>query len=204
MMSAARRPLLSASAGLCLPWADSVYIGGQRLLGGGAGDFPPGAVRVSFFQAGSGVKNGRLRKFFGLRTSHCALEGRGWDLLWGPDYGCLRLDLSGVACEQRRRLDEGRAARVWGELYEARDVREEYWLEGGDVRRMFVAAAMQAVRGSRDAEGTDPRRLAGGESARAAAEVLVAGGLLDLKGRPAGALTCDELRAVVRAAGTEF
>lgn len=198
----AGRRLLSDSACMSLLspcCAESAWPGTQRLLASSAREFPGGAVRVSFFEAGSGVKHGRLRKFLGLRVSHCALEGRGWDLLWGPDYGCLKLDLTGVASEQRRRLDEGRAARVWGELYEARDVREEYWLYGGDSRRIFVAAARQAACGVREFESTEPERLAGGPSARAVAEVLSAGGLLDLKGRAPRVFTCDELREAVRA-----
>lgn len=145
-------------------------------------------VRVTFFRAGSRVNNRRVRDFLGVQMSHAALEAGDWDLLWGAVHGQVCVGSSREAEFKRRQLLRGRDALVWGERYGSRDLLD-VWLANGNARGMLEAARSLRPSYADDAMSS-LKRLTGGASASAVAEVLRAGGLL---GRAARDMTCDEL-----------
>lgn len=150
-------------------------------------------VRLTFFSRGKYVCNRRVRDFLGAGLVHVALEAGDWDLHWGSEYGVVRADSSGEAEWRRGRMGRGRLVCVWGEVFEASDMRD-VWLSGCDARGLREAA--EAVRGDAFDPDASIRRLTGGTSASAMAEVLRGGGVLRC-GSPA-CFTCDELFNTVK------
>lgn len=152
-----------------------------------------GALRVSFFLAGRRVSLRRVRDLLGLSVAHAAVRGDGWSALWGGEYGVLRPSGVWLADEKLGRLRQGGRVRVWGEVFEARDL-VEVVVDGVDCGK-----AREALGRDSDwadwREGGDIRRLSGALSAHAVATALEEAGGARCSEAP---LSCRELLELLR------
>jgi len=155
-----------------------------------------GAIVISFFRAGKLVTKSRVRDFLGLGISHVAMRGEGWACMWGSN-AFSGVTEEALAAAKKDIMRRGKSAKVWGELYEARDL-EEVAIVCPDAGAAERFAREQVDYGERRGEMRELEMLAGSASACAAKKVLSAGGcLMGAQGRSERSYACADLYAEV-------